>query len=450
MSKKGLFIFCLWLVSAGSCKKFVEVPDPIDSIISEEVFTTDAKATSAVTAIYGSMINEGQSFSNFLVSVHLGMSADELTRFNASDSYLEFINNNLRADNIYSENIYKSLFKNIYYANAAINGLSNSATLTVTLKEQLIAECRFIRAFCYFYLTNIYGDVPLITGTDYTVNTLLPRRPVAIVDELIINDLIAAKNILREDFSGNEKVRPTKWAATALLSRMYLYKQEWQKAESNVDEIINSNLFTPLQPLSSVFLKNSKEAVWQLMPRTGVLAELQQSRPSSGVPRNIINSFLIQSFASNDQRKTRWMDSVTYQGIKYYYAGKYKNVTATVTEYYMVFRVAEQYLIRAEARAEQNKLTDAINDINVVRVRAGLSMLNSTLTKEQVIQAIYDERRKELFAEWGHRWLDLKRTGQSESTLKLKSPNFSSHDKLYPIPENDILLNPNLSQNPGY
>jgi len=114
----------------------------------------------------------------------------------------------------------------------------------------------------------------------------------------------------------------------------------------------------------------------------------------------------------------------------------------------MIMRLAEQYLIRAEARTRQGKLEQAVNDINTIRKRAGLEPVefNTSLSQESLIEAVLEERYHELFSEWGHRWLDLKRTGKALEKLE----GVEASDLLYPIPEDELLKNLNLTQNAGY
>ncbi|MBI3235774.1 MAG: RagB/SusD family nutrient uptake outer membrane protein, partial [Bacteroidetes bacterium] len=127
------------------------------------------------------------------------------------------------------------------------------------------------------------------------------------------------------------------------------------------------------------------------------------------------------------------------------------NVTANILEYYTVLRSAEQYLIRAEARNNLDKLSLAIDDINVIRLRAGLALTTiGGQTKADVARLIEGERRKEFFAEMGHRWLDLKRTGKLSETLMPIKSGWQRTDSLYPIPIGEMLTNPNMVQNPGY
>jgi hypothetical protein len=124
--------------------------------------------------------------------------------------------------------------------------------------------------------------------------------------------------------------------------------------------------------------------------------------------------------------------------------------TLTLSEHYIVLRLAEQHLIRGEARAMQNKLIESKQDLNIIRNRAGLT--NSTASsKEDILAAIARERKVELFSEWGNRWYDLKRTGKANSVLStIKPQTWQATDTLYPIPQSQINLNSALSQNPGY
>jgi len=121
-----------------------------------------------------------------------------------------------------------------------------------------------------------------------------------------------------------------------------------------------------------------------------------------------------------------------------------------------VLRVAEQYLIRAEARAHLNKLNDAIDDINVIRARASLGGLPYLQEQNGVLDAVAKERQIELFAEWGHRWFDLKRTGKIDSVMSQITPQkigggmWNSYQQLYPIPRGEMISDPNLTQNNGY
>ena len=115
----------------------------------------------------------------------------------------------------------------------------------------------------------------------------------------------------------------------------------------------------------------------------------------------------------------------------------------------MVIRLAEQYLIRAEARAQQNKLGEAKTDLDVLRNRAGLPGTTAS-TQSQILNAVLHERQVELFSEMGHRWIDLKRTGQIDAILSVEKTGWNTNASLYPIQLSQLEANLNLKQNPGY
>ena len=160
---------------------------------------------------------------------------------------------------------------------------------------------------------------------------------------------------------------------------------------------------------------------------------------------------MVNAFEVGDQRKDSWVASKTVEGQTFYYPFKYKiaEYGEPVTEYYMIFRLAEQYLIRAECYAHQGKIDEAKKDLNIIRERAGLPTETAT-TNEELLVAIAHERRVELYAEWGQRWFDLKRTQKATEVLAPIKPAWEPGDTLFPIPLEEILRNPSLTQNEGY
>jgi len=464
----GILLFFLC-----SCKKIIEVRSPYTSINEENIYNDDAMAISVLTGIYTQMGLFGSAMTgNGGISFLTALSSDELTLFkDVSDArYKAYYLNSLSADDNYGTDLWPTLYGYIYTCNDAIEGLTKSETLTKSIKEQLLGEAKFVRAFCYFYLVNLYGDIPLLTSTDYKSNALVSRSPQKDVYEQIIKDLNEAKNLLKEGYLGgnlknsDERTRPNKWAATALLARVYLYDREYIKAEIEATEVINNTTLYKIDSLNKVFLKNSQEAIWQLQPVNSgrntedafyfILSESGPTSSTAGQPV-YLNDHLIKAFEKDDRRFTSWVDSVTVLGETYYYPFKYKNANpnSAVTEYLMVLRLSEQYLIRAESRAEQNNVIGAQEDLDAIRSRAGLT---GTLAndKSSLLDAIMNERRVELFTEWGHRWLDLKRTGKIDIIMRpaatAKGGTWDPIQALYPIPISDISRNPNLDQNPGY
>lgn len=458
-------ILICFLVLA-SCKKLVEIPEPVNTITTTETFSTPAGATSALISVYFDLAkgyNSSFDYANGRTSTYAGLSADELKYFQSDDVVSQFQNNTLVSTNSdLSSFFWNPAYYDIYSANSIIEGVSASS-LSTALKTQLTGEAKFLRAFSYFYLVNLFGDVPIVTTTSWQQTSLIPRSATTMVYDQIVKDLKDAQSLLPDDYSASsgERFRANKSAATALLARVYLYLRQWSAAEQQSTLLIGNTSYSLETDLNRVFLKNSNEAIlqWQVSVEYSPYAtkEGNQLIPFSTTtkPKYILTDELLAAFESTDKRFSAWVDTTNYQGTLYYYPYKYKIRQGTpgggADEYYMVLRLAEQYLIRAEARAQQNNLAGAISDLNVIRERAGLIDVPSSLDQTGVMNALEQERRIELFAEWGNRWFDLKRTGRADAILQpQKGSNWQSSDQLYPIPQAEIKLDPSLTQNPGY
>lgn len=440
----------------SSCKKFVTIAPPQDQVVSATVFNDDKTATAAVTGIYSQMMTTGGNLMNGALTIYPGLSADEFYNVKSLATYDPFVSNSLLKTNSSVQNYFwRYSYAYIYQANACLEGLAASTGVSAPVKKQLMGECLFVRAYCYFYLTGLFGDVPLETVTDYQVNAVAPRTAAAKVLEQIISDLTSAQSLLVPAYPVAGTIRPNKWAATALLARASLYQKSWPAAEAAATAVISSGMYSLVKDLNAVFLANSKEAIFQLAPVlfNANTSEGQAFIPASAtaIPTFNIPAYTLAAFEAGDQRKNAWIKSTTVGGTTYYYPYKYKIRSGfTVTEYSMAERLAESYLVRAEARAQQNNMAGAIADLDTIRVRAGLSLLPNTLSQAACLQAVEQERRIELFAEWGHRWLDLRRTGRIDAVLGAEKANWKSTSALYPVPYAEIQKNVFLTQNNGY
>jgi len=454
-------LICIVIFASTSCKKFLTIDPPKNQIQTSEVFENDQAAISTVMGLHSQLVTGLLYPANGGITVFAGLSADEILNTNSDPDLDGFTTNNLLPKN---ENVntylWSYIYKAIYHANAILEGLDHSTSLTDKTRVQLKGEVLVTRALHYFYLVNLFGDVPLILTTEYQINQVMSRNAVDEVYQQIIDDLTEAKALLTVSYSSSGRLRPNKWTATALLARVYLFREDWVKAEEQSTEVINSGVYSLPSNLSTVFQPSSSEAIWQLVRDNNNTSEGANFIPASSTtrPRYVLTNSLISSFETGDLRRTSWVGSNVVSNpvpaTTYLYPFKYKSRTATqATEYYVVLRMAEQYLIRAEARAQQNKLigiNSSEQDINVIRTRAGLS--NTTASdKTSLLTAVMKENRIEFFAEWGHRWLDLKRTKTADAILSIvKGSNWQPTDVLYPIPLVQLQLNPSLHQNPGY
>jgi hypothetical protein len=449
-----------WIVSvmiilaSTGCKKFVHVDEPDDSLTTAVVFSNDSLAQAAVTGLYIKIMSSTKFLLNGGMSLLPGLSADELQRTSSLVTEDPFYNNSINPNNLLvNANLWKAAYAYIYQCNISIEGLQKSTGVSAIIKRQLQGEALFVRALCYYYLVNLYGDVPLVLGTNADINTMLLRSSIDVIYQQIETDLTAANDLLLAD---KPYTRPSKYAVQALLARVYLYRKNWSKAEEMASAVINSGQFALVRDLTGVFKSDSKETIFQLAPvsdkmNSGEGFIFVQSSPNVR-PAYILTTGLLNAFETGDLRKSTWIKTVTLSQQTYNYPFKYRvYLSNTVSEYNVVLRLAEQYLIRAEARAYQNKIEDAVIDINAIRIRAGLPVLSISINSDECLQRIEQERRVELFAEWGHRWFDLKRTNRANAVLGvIKGSNWNTEDQLYPIPATELETAPYLKQNPGY
>jgi hypothetical protein len=461
----ALLLSCIGL---PACKQAVEVPPPTNSLVGSAVFSDNKTAIAVMTGLYNTMHSPANiSDGTWSIGKFMGTAADELHNHFIGVAATQFYKNELSSNP--GTYFWENFFKFIYITNSTLEGVEQSVFLKPAVQQQLKGEARFMRAFINFYAINLYGKIPIVTGTDYTINNRLERSSQQEVYRFILEDLLEAKKLLTNEYldAGNlqttEKIRPNKAAATALLARVYLYIKDWKNAELQATELI-SNTNYDIVPLNGVFLKNSKEAIWQLASASPVFTNSMDGfyytlKMAPGISNhNSMTDWLFNAFETGDARKTGWVGSFTAGSTTYRFASKYKNSerSSAVTEYFMVLRLAEQYLIRAEALAQQEH-ANAVDDLDKIRNRAGLGKYTGPTDKLSVLKAIQHERQVELFTEWGHRWFDLKRTGALDALMTgptgitaLKGGKWSLNDTILPLPLTEVTINPRLGQNKDY
>lgn len=437
-----------------SCKKYLEITPPIGELTSEVVFTDSVTISAVVNGLYSTAF--GTPTLNYNAELCTGIASDEIHY--DTDFFDDFKKNALNSRNTYLAGFWTGAYSIIYKTNAAIEGLEKTTAISERLKGQYLAEAKFIRSQAYFILIGLFGDVPLVLSTDPAKTALLPKSPKKDVLANIIADLKSAQLGLLQ--SNNTPTKATVAGATALLARAYLYAEDWTNAEVESSKVIAGPF--QLETLDRIFLRNSKEALFKVSsvgssPTViGYTSVGQNFVPAaSSLPWYIVEDSFINAFESAaDKRKDLWIAPKTIGGTTLYYPNKYKlrGTTSDASKYedYVVLRLAEQYLIRAEARAQLGKNKEAIDDITIIRKRAGLvTNIVETTSKKNLLLAIEKERRIELFSEWGHRWFDINRTGRGKEVFGTK-PTWTDKSVLFPIPFAELLQNPKLVQNQGY
>lgn len=490
----------LAFLPAFSCSKLIEIDPPINSVGTEKIFENDAKADAALAALYSTMINmdEYNTLCYGGVSLVGSLLADEVS---PSMGTVDVVYNPYRLNKVLQTNeslllLWQSGYKYIYIANSLIDGVaaSTSPSLSEKARRQIRGEALLIRAWSHFQLLNLFGPIPLVLSSDVNQTRTLERSNPEAVYKQLEADLKEAYTLLQPDFSvtGGKKIRPSRDAATGLLARIFLYQGRWADAEAEATKLIDGGNYA-LEPLNITFRGTSREAIWQLeridysvkelklmesinfMPKyrysilTGAefIWKDKDTYESLGaeigflIPAYPVNEELVAAFEPDDNRKTKWIDSIPqpdeapYNGKLLHYMSKYENEFNLNEKADMLLamqRLGEIYLIRAEARAQLGTdLTGAAEDLDAIRGRAGL-LPTTASGKAALLDAIAHERRVELFGEWGHRWFDLKRTGKAAAMANAypeKQP-WSSDKLLLPIPQKEREVNPYLGQNPGY
>ncbi len=467
--QRGIFriaVVVALLTMTTGCKKYLNIPLPVNEISGSDAYGSDETSSGVLNNIYynlelGGRLNGPAGLGNFA-----GLYTDEMQTVSTSSAILQsFYVNKIIGDNG-GGYAWSQLYAQINTANVTIEAMRSS---TLPMKNQWLGEALFIRGLLYYYLTNIYGDVALALTSDYVANGSLSRSPKADVYKQIIADLKEAQGLLNTnyvDYTGataTDRARPNKAAATALLARVYLYTGDWADAEAQANAVIGNTTYAIETP-ANVFLLTGKENIWGIIPTLGlqyVVADPSAyqikpgTTPTASQVGAILSPQLLNSFEPNDARFTNWVGVSTVGATNYYFANKYKikSSAPALTETLVMLRLSEQYLIRAEARAEQNNLPGAISDINVIRTRAALP---GTIASSQadILAAILQERRIEFFTELGHRFFDLKRTGTIDAVMGTISPqkgsSWASYMQYWPIPTSETQRNTKLTQTPGY
>jgi hypothetical protein len=439
--KSILFIQALILFS--SCQKGLVVV-PNNAIPTAAAIVDVGTARAAIIGTYDAVQNYYASNYPTLGTI----TADNVIFNGTLSQYLQLDQNAIPADNVVTVATYQGIYKAINSANSVIAYVPavTDPLLTDAEKNKILGEAYFIRALAYFDLGRGWGGVQLQLKPTIQLSDLkgTKRSTLDQTYDQVLADLAKAEQLLPEDATTRNRAQQS--TARALRARLHLYRKQWADAESDATLVIKNTKYTLVNPYKTfftapflsgesvfelTFTANDKNSFWNLWypssaggqftlkPSDGIVAKLND--PNIGGTRNA----LIAGSGSS------------VYGVLY-------NTSATSTDPSYVIRIAELYLIRAEARAQQNNLDGALADLDAVRNRAGVA--NSTATTQaDILQAIEDENSVE-FAFEAHRWFDLVRTGRAGAVLGLTNKDYW----LFPIPLSDVLSDPDVTQNPGY
>lgn len=446
----------LLVCSLCACESFVETDLPNNQITAETVYADENTTSSALLNVYAKLREGGILTGNDVgVGNLMAHYTDELDLYQTSRAnLLLFYENNLLPETPFIEQLWEYTYNQIYALNDILNYTADNAQLDANYVQQIQGEAYLLRALLHFHLQQLFGEIPYTTTTNYVDNIKIQKLSEEQVYEKLIADLLQAQELLPELYPASDRVRPNKAVAQALLSRVYLYAGAWDKAVTTATQLIENPIYDVEIPLNQVFLKDSPAAIFQLSPDSDGLNTYEAAEyifESLPAPKTALTQRLINSFETEDQRLQQWIGKVEEDEAIGYYPFKYKEKRSTdsTLEYTVVLRIAEQYLIRAEAYAHMGQLSLAASDLNTIRTRAALPDIEAS-TPEQMLAAILSERRHEFFTEYGHRFYDLKRFNAADEALNYKS-GWEPYKVRLPLPESELVLNPNLQpQNTGY
>ncbi|GAB3973599.1 RagB/SusD family nutrient uptake outer membrane protein [Spirosoma terrae] len=446
---KTIFSLVL-LVTVSSCKEFLDVK-PLESISDAVTITDQNSALTALRGVY-SALADGSYYGTSFQSIGY-LSGDNIQWTGSQSQVQEFINKRVNADNSTISSAWVAIYRTINRANNVLAKVPTvtDPNLTTALKNQYLGEAYAIRALAYFDLARTFGGVPIILNPTAkpTDNSGGKRSTQADTYAQALKDLETAEPLLP---TTTDRYRVTQKTVFALKSRYYLYQKDYVKAEEYATKLISdATNYRLLKPYGSFFqndVRGTAESVFEVFYNgtTEVNSHRGQWQPqTNGGTRQWAPNDALVALLNNPAIGGNRSVLVAKDNQNRWYGNLYYRNPGSDPSY--IFRIAEAYLIRAEARAQQEKFADALTDLNAVRDRAGLTALTAatTATKDAVLLAIENERRVE-FALEPHRWFDIVRTGRAAAVFNLSDAN----RYVLPIPVQQLLTDKALEQNPGY
>lgn len=438
----------LALFGFTACEDFLE-QTPVDIITDDQVIIDGESAEAAILGVYSRMQTAGMFGTRLITDP--GVLSDELTHSGSFPSIAEMDANNVSSANATIDDIWQQAYTAIYQANNIIELLQSDTEfsgLTADARAVIIGEARFLRALSHFALTNLWGAVPIVTTSDLIANSSVSRDPASEVMSFVITEAALAATELSGAEFGVDNVdgqfRANEWAAKALQARALLYDNQLAQAGQIANDIIENGPFELAPNYGSLFASGpaqNSEIIFGFFYSALDQSGLAFQFLPSGRFEFAVSPQLLAAYESGGEDARALVAVNEGDNALRSYVNKYRDIS-TGTDGTIIFRLAEMYLIRAEANAGT---ASALDDLNTLRTRAGVAPVTGSS-----IDNILAERFIELAFE-GHRWYDLRRTGNLVTTMSAINSDFTINDELLPVPQRDILQNANLlPQNNGY
>jgi len=497
---------------ASSCKKsFLELT-PQDQYSPGNFFQTESQFRQAVNAAYTPLrdllVNDYFTAESRSDNTHYDYNSTQRgTAYLQRETISDFTDD---PTNAYTNAVYYHLYSSIAKANVVIERLPQ-ATFAEPVKLALDGEAKFLRAWNYFRLVRYFGGVPLYLNEVKTADAAFVNR--ATTDQVYAQIIADAQDAIRElaaPAKFPQSGTATKGAATMLLAEVYITQKKWAEAETLLNTLpaMGYQLLANYADVFSTANKNSRESIFEVQYLEGLQGGQQSNFIYLFLPRTTNTSLItgvvtnntgtggwntpttdvMNTYDANDKRKdasigiaegsynssrvftisakksvVNYTPATGKVGVPYIkkYLNPHSNPNNT-NDNWPIYRYADALLLLAEAQNEQGKTADALLNLNKVRTRAGLTALTS-IPETELRNVILHERRVELAFE-NHRWFDLVRTGNAINVMnaygvKLKAANsylgsdtynVTQNKLLYPIPQAECEIYPELTQNPGY
>ncbi|TNJ44978.1 RagB/SusD family nutrient uptake outer membrane protein [Tamlana fucoidanivorans] len=476
MKTKHIFVYFFMIFSCLACEDFLE-EEPRALVSPETFLSTASDARTFINGYYAILKNNsiyGQvGLDHFYDNGCDIIEPNRIANFVAGIGNYEL--NEASADRSVQKmsvsDTWKDLYRVILNTNVLIARIENNENISQELRSDFVADARFVRALCYWHITNLWGDAPFYTEV-LTLEeiSVLGRTDQDIILDAVLEDLEFAQVNLKDAYTGDEAGRASKWAAALIEAKIHMQKKNWQAGLNKCLEIINQSPHRILLSYGEVFDPNNEynaEIIWSLDFAKDIRGQFEEGviradgtlpgfagngnwRPSMFNPRlrdepannddrealiaalaangeamngtglQVASKDFAEKFPQNDLRRPyNIMD--TYEGIQlnFPYMPKFMNLKLDTSPRFnhsdnrMVFRLADVYLMAAECENELNGPANAYQYIHEIRKRAYATQAEwelSGLSQQEFREAIYDERKWELAGEAWRRY-DLIRWG---------------------------------------
>lgn len=480
MKQINLYTLLLTLVfvAVGCTKSFVDKPTPYNQVPKDNYYKTEIEIKQAITGVYATLKSRyGQYW--LLTEV-----PSDNSTYGTGGIVLngEFDNFTYIPVTGALSNAWIGHYQTIANANIVLNRMS-AVTMADAIRNRYTGELKFIRALMYFNLVRFFGEVPLITQelTNPADAYNFLRAPVADVYRQVETDLKESIPALPVSYTGADVSRVTSGAAKSLLAKVLMQQRKFAEALPYLQDVVSNETAAGYQLLPSANYKNvfvqdnNPEIVFSVQyENDGITGG--SDFPSSFIPistgtaiyappvsvrdNNLGTLDLFNAFRPDDIRKPIAIDklpsSPDYFTRKFIVPQSQYGQEGNSDVDWPVIRYADVLLMFAETLNETGNTSGAIAQLNRIRTRAGLPNTGA-VTQTEIRDSVLYERRLELCFE-GHRWYDLIRAGKAVSTMQAFKTTYNvtnmitldANRLLYPIPQRERNINPNLTQNTGY